>query len=120
MGKNGWFKGNASESGQLNGFLDKGSSFEGKLTFDGVLQINGEFRGEIISDGTLIVGPAAHIVARIMVDTLIIDGNVEGEVQAKSRIEVHVTGRLIANIVARNLVISEGGLFQGSSHMQGE
>ena len=31
--------------------LDRGCRFEGKLTFEGSVQINGVFRGEIFSDG---------------------------------------------------------------------
>ena len=36
-----------AKNDQLNGLLDKGCSFEGKLTFDGTVQINGDFQGEI-------------------------------------------------------------------------
>ena len=105
------------ESHQINGLLDRGCNFEGKLTFDGIVQINGEFRGEIFSDGTLVVGGDAHINAKILVDTLIIDGNVEGNVEAKSKIELHRTGTLVANVVSQAIVIEDGGIFQGSCQM---
>ena len=102
---------------QLNGLLDRGCSFEGKLMFDGTVQINGDFKGEVLSDGTLVVGAEARINARIQVDTLIVDGTVEGLVEAKRKIELHRGSRLIANIVAPALVIEEGALFQGQSQM---
>ena len=101
----------------LCGLLDKGTSFEGKLTFDGVLQINGDFRGEIFSDGTLIVGPNAHIAARIVVGTLMNDGTVECSVEAKTKVEVRATGRLMANVVSRGLVVQEGGWFEGTNQV---
>lgn len=105
------------DSQQVNGLLDRGCNFEGKLTFDGIVQINGDFRGEIFSDGTLVVGSDANINAKILVDTLIIDGNVEGSVEAKTKIELHRTGTLIANLNAQTIVIEEGGMFQGSCEM---
>ena len=62
-------KGN-KDAGQINGLIDRGCSVEGKLTFDGTVQINGDFRGEILSDGTLIVGADARLNAKIFVDTI--------------------------------------------------
>lgn len=109
MGKNG--------KEQINGLLDRGCNFEGKLTFDGVVQINGDFRGEVFSDGTLVVGRDAHISAKILVDTLIIDGSVEGNIEAKSKIELHRSGTLVADVVSQTFVIEDGGVFQGSCQM---
>ena len=111
----GWGKGSA---GNVTGLLDKGTSVEGKLTFDGVLQINGDFRGEIYSDGTLVVGPQATINAKILVHTVLIDGYVEGVVEAKSRVVLKTVGRLIADVTSQNLVIEEGGIFHGVSRMR--
>jgi cytoskeletal protein CcmA (bactofilin family) len=102
---------------QINGLLDRGCNFEGKLTFDGVVQINGDFRGEVFSDGTLVVGSDAHINAKILVDTLIVDGSVEGNVEAKSKIELHRSGTLVADVVSQSFVIEDGGVFQGSCQM---
>ena len=77
------------ETDQINGLLDKGCSFEGKLTFDGIVQINGDFRGDIFSDGTLVIGKDARVNAKIIVDTIIVNGCVEGIVEAKNKIEIH-------------------------------
>lgn len=111
----GWGKG---EGGHVSGLLDKGTSVEGKLTFDGTLQINGDFRGEIYSDGMLIVGPNATINAKMVVDTVIVDGYVEGVVEAKTKVILKTPGRLIADVTAQNLVIEEGGIFHGVSRMR--
>lgn len=108
------------EGFQLNGLLDRGCSFEGKLMFDGTVQINGDFRGEILSDGTLVVGSEAHVHARIQVDTLIVDGQVQGAVEAKGKIELHRGCRLLATIVAPTLIVEEGALFQGQCTMMEE
>lgn len=117
MGKENRNKMFQKDTNQINGLLDKGCNFEGKLTFDGIVQINGDFRGEIFSDGTLVVGHDANINAKILVDTLIVDGNVEGGIEAKSKIELHRTGVLVANVNTQSLVIEEGGIFQGSCEM---
>jgi len=116
-------KGNGSwlkSKDQVNGLLDKGCNFEGKITFDGTLQINGDFNGEISSDGTLVVGQDAHIKGDFYVDTLVCYGTIEGKVDAKTRIEVHVPSVVRADLTTRTLVIAEGAVFQGHSFMHQE
>lgn len=110
---NGWLK----SKDQVNGLLDKGCSFEGKITFDGTVQINGDFSGEISSDGTLVVGQDARLHGQIYVDTLICYGTVDGKVDAKNRIEIHVPAIVTADISAKTLLIEEGALFQGHCFM---
>ena len=105
---------------QVNGLLDKGCSFEGKITFDGTLQINGDFSGEVSSDGTLVVGQDARIKGDFYVDTLICYGSVDGKVNAKSRVEVHVPSVVTADVSTKTLVIAEGAIFQGHCFMHQE
>ncbi len=108
---------NNKDYSQINGLLDRGCSFEGKLAFDGTVQINGDFRGEILSDGTLVVGSEAKVDARIQVDTIIIEGHVQGLIEAKQRVELRRGAELVANINTPALVIEEGAIFQGRSQM---
>lgn len=105
---------------QLNGLLDRGCSFDGKLMFDGTVQINGDFHGEVMSDGCLVVGSEANINAKIQVDTLVVDGHVQGVIEAKRKIELHRGSRLVARISTPALVIEEGALFQGECQMMEE
>lgn len=102
---------------QVNGLLDKGCSFEGKLTFDGSVQINGDFRGEIYSDGTLVIGPEARVRATIFVDSLVVSGRLEGKVEAKSRIDMRVPATVTADLKTGNLSIEDGVMFQGTCQM---
>jgi len=108
----------SKETDQINGLLDKGCSFEGKLTFDGVVQINGDFQGDIFSDGTLVIGQDARVNAKIVVDTLVINGRVEGIVQAKNKVEIRSAAQLFGDIITPGLVIEDGGIFQGRCQMQ--
>lgn len=102
---------------QVNGLLDKGCAFEGKLTFDGTVQINGDFHGEVYSDGTLVVGTEARVQAKIFVDTLIVYGKVTGQIEAKSRVEMHVPAAVTADLKTKNLSIEDGVIFQGTCQM---
>ncbi len=106
-------------AGDLTAFLDKGSRFEGKLAFDGHVRLNGEFKGEIRAEGTLIVGEGARIEAQIAVDTLVVSGTIIGNVVARTRIEMHAPARVTGNITTPVLIVDEGSLFDGQCHMDG-
>ena len=108
---------NNKDSNQINGLIDKGCSIEGKLAFDGTVQVNGDFNGDILSDGTLIIGPEARISARIRIDTVIIEGNVEGTIEAKQRVEMRRGATMTGDIHSPSLVVEEGAVFQGMSNM---
>ncbi|PIR21292.1 MAG: hypothetical protein COV45_00675 [Deltaproteobacteria bacterium CG11_big_fil_rev_8_21_14_0_20_47_16] len=118
--KNEMVAGNSVPFNQMNGLLDRGCSFRGRLTFDGTVQINGDFEGEIFSDGILVVGPEARINAKVSVGSLVVHGQLQGEVEAKNRIEMHAPAKIRANITTPNLSIEEGVLFLGQCHMEPE
>lgn len=103
--------------GEPQTLLDSDAQFEGKLTFEGKVQINGKFRGEIFSAGTLIIGEGAEVDAQIEIDTAIIKGQVSGFIRAKSRIEMHPPAVVKGDIASPGLVISEGAIFEGSCSM---
>jgi len=112
--------GNKSESIQgdgMNALLEQGCSFDGKLTFEGTVQINGHFTGEIFSEGTLVVGEGALIEARVDVGSIVIKGKVQGEIVANDRIEMHHGAEVRGNITARTLVVEEGVIFDGNCQM---
>ena len=70
------------ETGEINAFLGEGSEFNGKLAFEGTVRLDGKFSGEIFSPGILIVGESAAIKADIHVNTLILSGELTGNIEA--------------------------------------
>src|SRR5262249_25678409 len=104
-------------SSQISALLDRGCEFEGKLTFEGTVRINGHFAGEVFSNDTLIIGDTAVLNAEIDVETIIISGEVNGNITARNRIEVHRPGVLRGNIVTPSLIIEEGVTFEGTCKM---
>lgn len=94
------------------------SSFEGKLVFDGTVRIDGRFKGEIQTNNVLVVGQGAHVEATINVGSVIINGDVVGDVTAKQSVEIHAPGRLRGNITTPQIMIAKGVMFDGSCRMQ--
>ena len=103
---------------QINAFLAKDTEFEGKLSFKGTVRIDGNFTGEIFSEGTLIVGESAIIKSDIHVSNIVISGEIEGNIVADNRIEIHAPGKVFGNIQAPAVIIQEGVIFEGNCRMQ--
>ena len=103
---------------QINAFLGSDTEFEGKLSFAGAVRIDGRFKGEIFSEGTLILGETAVIESDIRAAYIIISGEVRGNIIAESRIEIHAPGKVFGNIGAPVITIDEGVVFEGNCQMQ--
>jgi cytoskeletal protein CcmA (bactofilin family) len=106
-------------SEEISAFLGKETLFEGKMTFEGVFRLDGKFEGEIFDSGTLIVGETAIVKGKIGINTIIINGLVEGDVYAKVRVEIHPTGKVYGKLFTPIFTINEGGIFEGHCKMEG-
>ncbi|MFN7906372.1 MAG: polymer-forming cytoskeletal protein [Pseudobdellovibrionaceae bacterium] len=106
---------NLATSNNVTAILDQGTSFEGKLSFEGTAQINGEFKGEIFTRDTIIVSEGAHVVAEIEADTIVINGKVEGNIFAKKRVIMHPPAVFRGTVTSPSLRIDEGVIFEGLS-----
>jgi cytoskeletal protein CcmA (bactofilin family) len=102
---------------EISAFLGKDTEFEGKLTFEGTVQIDGKFTGEVRTQGTLIIGESAKIQAEIYANSIIISGEVRGNLTATNRLEIHAPGKLIGNIKTQVLRVDEGVIFDGNCQM---
>jgi cytoskeletal protein CcmA (bactofilin family) len=98
-------------------FLGKDTTFEGKLKFEGTIRIDGHVKGEILSNGNLIVGEEGMIEADIHVSYIAISGECRGNITADQRVDIHAPGKVFGNIQAPVVVIDEGVIFEGNTRM---
>jgi cytoskeletal protein CcmA (bactofilin family) len=97
--------------------LGKGSKFDGKLTFEGTVRIDGRFSGEIHTDGTLIIGESAEVEANIRAATVVVQGRVRGDVSASESLSIQAPARVQGNLTTPNLMIEKGSFFEGHCTM---
>ena len=101
----------------VNTLVGRGSHFEGKMTFEGVVRVDGNYVGEIVSDDQLIIGEGAEVRAELDVATVVIYGTVYGNIRATNCVELHAGGHLVGNIVSPSLVVERGASFDGNCRM---
>ncbi len=105
--------------GDVKAFLGRGAEFNGKLILSGSVRIDGEFRGEALGSGTLIIGEGAYVEADIAVDSIMISGEVRGNLDIKEKTEIATTGKLKGNLKTSLLVVREGAVIDGACRMSG-
>ncbi len=98
-------------------FLGKGTEFKGVITYHGTIRIDGRVEGEIITEGTLVVGESAVINAEISAGTLISGGKIMGNITALEKIHLLPPAVLDGSVKTPTLIIEQGVRFNGNCQM---
>jgi cytoskeletal protein CcmA (bactofilin family) len=110
-------KGGAND--EWTGFIDQGVTMEGTLQVKGTFRIDGNVKGNIISEQTLILGEGAKVEGQIEGNHVVIAGRFDGVIFAKGRVEIQAKGVVTGEVHSPCLVIDPGGIFDGRCHMLG-
>ena len=110
-------KDGASE--EWTGFIDQGVSLEVTLTVTGTFRIDGNVKGNIISEQTVILGDGAKVEGQIEGNRVVISGRFDGVIFAKGRVEIEAKGVVTGEVHSPCMVIDPGGIFDGRCHMLG-
>ena len=104
----------------ISSFLGPEVSVEGNIEFRGTIRVDGNVKGTIHSDeGTLIVGEHAVIHADIIVDAAIITGAVNGNIEARDKLEIFPPACVMGGIKAPTISIESGVVLNGNCEMTG-
>ncbi|MDD5605854.1 MAG: polymer-forming cytoskeletal protein [Patescibacteria group bacterium] len=97
--------------------IGEGVAVEGTLKTLGDIQINGTFKGKLMTEGDVVVGEHATVEADINAENVHVAGTVIGNVSALHKLEVLDTGEIDGNVSSSALVIEAGGVLKGTSKM---
>src|SRR5689334_7662916 len=104
--------------GNLIGILEPGVEVEGKIKVgSGIFRINTHYKGEIASEGAVIVADQGEVEAEIHTRLISVAGKVKGAIHASERVEIKEHGVVLGDIHTPSLVIDPGGFFDGQCHM---
>ncbi len=109
----------STKGGELHTLLGRGSDFDGKLSFEGQVRIDGKYSGHISTKDVLIIGESAKVNAEISAGTVVINGTVEGIIRATQLVELHPPARVKGTIETPAMTMEKGVLFEGTTKMDG-
>lgn len=91
------------------------ASFDGQLTCEGSVRVEGEAKGGITASGNIIVGKAAHVVATLQGRDVLVSGRVEGRIVAQGQLAILARGQVHGDVEVGSILIEEGGVLNGKS-----
>lgn len=106
--------------GKIENVFGASTRFEGNLTSDGNIRVDGVFEGSIETAGNVIIGEQARVMADIKANGVQVWGAVKGNITAVGRLEILSSGKVWGDIKVAALLIDEGGVLRGQCIMQGE
>ncbi|HZN54709.1 MAG TPA: polymer-forming cytoskeletal protein [Candidatus Polarisedimenticolaceae bacterium] len=91
---------------------------KGELTGNEDLTIEGKVEGKVLlKDHNLTIGANGKLVAEIQAKTVMVLGEVTGNITADDKVEVAASGTLRGDIVAPRVVLADGAKFKGAIDM---
>ena len=90
-----------------------GLTIEGTIEGSGHVRIAGRFHGEVHVQGDLTIEEGAKVVGGVRANTVTIGGELEGNIEAASRVELLATGVLNGNLSAGSLTVAAGSKMRG-------
>ena len=106
-----------SEPSTSKNILTSDVELTGTLKFDTELIFDGKLDGEIISEGTLILGKNAVVKGEVRTKSVTIHGTVNGNVTVQERCELKSNAELLGDLKAMRIIIEEGATFIGHSEV---
>jgi cytoskeletal protein CcmA (bactofilin family) len=93
--------------------ISAGLSIEGKIEGVGHVRIAGDFKGDVNVQGNLTIESGAHLTGGVRADTVIIGGQLDGNIDAASRVELLQSGVLNGELKAGSLTVAAGSRMRG-------
>jgi cytoskeletal protein CcmA (bactofilin family) len=99
--------------------IGKSVVIKGELNGSEDLTIEGHVEGTIqLRDHVLTIGPNGRIKAQVFAKSVIVLGEVTGNVTASEKVDIRDNGSVDGDIVSPRVAIAEGAHFRGSVDMQ--
>jgi len=90
-----------------------GLAIEGKIEGSGHVRIAGRFTGDVQVQGNLTIEPGAKVTGGVRAATVTIGGELEGNIEGASRVELLSSGILNGDLKAGSLTVAAGSKMRG-------
>jgi cytoskeletal protein CcmA (bactofilin family) len=101
--------------------IGKSLVIKGELSCDEDLYIDGQVEGTIDPKGNrLTVGPNGRVKANVNACAVVVQGKLEGNIQASDRVDLKQSAVVTGDIAAQRISIDDGAYFKGRVNIQKE
>lgn len=104
----------------LAAVLGPGTRYEGDMTFDGRVRVDGHYVGRLYSEDWLELGVSGVLEGAADVVNAVIAGTVQGDLRVRERLVIDETARVTGRIDAGTLEVRPGAAIEGEVRVRGQ
>lgn len=90
-------------------------TIEGKIEGAGHIRIAGRFKGDVKVEGNVTIENGAHVTGELHANTVIVSGEVQGNIEASTKVELLETGVINGDVKAGTLSVAAGSRMRGQA-----
>jgi cytoskeletal protein CcmA (bactofilin family) len=90
-------------------------TIEGKIEGAGHVRIAGRFKGDVNVQGNVTIEQGAFVTGQISAATVIVSGEINGNIVASARVELLETGVISGDVKAAILTVAAGSRMRGNA-----
>ena len=106
-----------SESSGTESFLGSTVKIKGNISTEESIILEGKITGNISSKNSIIIGKSGNASGRLEADFINISGKAKGTIITGKKLKILSNAIFDGNITASNVIIEEGGIFNGNMNM---
>src|SRR5205814_2426088 len=101
--------------------IGKSVVIKGELSGSEDLYVDGQVEGSIsLKSNSLTVGPNGSVKASVAAKGVVVQGKLEGNIQASDRVELRKSAVVTGDIATQRISIEEGAYLKGKIDIQGK
>lgn len=100
----------------IDTLLGKGTTIDGDIRFSGGLHVEGVIKGNLAADddeAMLVLSEHGHIQGEVRVSNIVVNGSIDGDVYATSKIELYEKARVCGDVYYNLLEMAVGSEVNG-------
>lgn len=103
----------------INSLVGEGTRFDGDISLNGLLRIDGDFRGSVGAADKVLIGRNGRAECSIKAGTVVVGGILKGDIISSEKVVVLSSAMVIGNITTPRLVVEEGVILNGTCTVLG-
>ena len=105
----------AREQARAESLIAPDIAIEGKIEGSGHVRIAGRFKGDVNVQGDLSIESGAHVTGSVRADKVLVAGELVGNIDAASHVELMKSGALSGDLKAASLSVAAGSRMRGQA-----
>jgi cytoskeletal protein CcmA (bactofilin family) len=90
-------------------------TIEGKIEGAGHVRIAGRFKGDVNVEGNVTIEQGAHVTGQVHASTVIVSGEVNGNIDATTKVDLLESGVINGDVKAGTLTVAAGSRMRGQA-----